>query len=728
VAKGDSRALELIDLGDKLFSEKKQYDGLCQEIAFELCPDLADFTTELVLGQDFGAGRMDSYPEQMSRELTNQMAAMLRPNDRPWFKCTTLDETIDAVEENARYLEYVTKTIRQGLYDPRSKFIRATKQADRFYVNFGQAVISVEEAPGNRDHLFFRSYHNKNCAWLENDLSEIDNLHRKEQITARAMMMKFRADKLDPKVKEMAEKKPGQKLPMRVVVMPAEEYDLTGPEGKEGKRGSRKLPFVVVYIDVENRRVIREGGLPSFNYVVPRWMLFGETQYAFSPAAMIALPDSRMAQMMSQIILEAGEKSIEPPMVAKQQVVIGEPNIQAGGISWVDLEHDASLKDALDAIRLEPDMKTAFAMRQDLREMLTKAFFVDKLKLPEAGKDMTAYEVGRRLEEHVRNLLPLVEPMQVEYNTRLLDKAYTTLMNMRKFRTDGANGTPPMPQALASADVTWTFQSPIEQAQDQILVEYFKGSLELEQLGMQAGATAPCVNVDKAMKDAIRGMGTPASWRKTDQEMQADAAKIAQQKQMQGIMGAIGQGADVAKKAGDAGQSLGLMPPAQKDVPVAPQALQAARGAQAAGLNLGPNVMKAIQGSAQGNPEQAGAAGMPAQDVGDQGPPQTSGGVAPAPWQPEQPEALLQSVMGITRPGAPQGAPQGGQPAGPPPMPAKLEPQQVAQMPAADVAQLLRQLTTELASLNHAIHQMSKPKQIEIKREGGKIVGAHIEN
>jgi hypothetical protein len=722
VAKGDSRALELIDLGDKLFSEKKQYDGLCQEIAFELCPDLADFTAELVLGQDFAAGRMDSYPEQMSRELTNQMAAMLRPNDRPWFKCTTLDETVDAVEENARYLEYVTKVIRQGMYDPRSKFIRATKQADRFYVNFGQAVISVEEAPGNRDHLFFRNYHNKNCAWLENDLSEIDNLHRKEQITARAMTMKFRADKLDPKVKEMAEKKPGQKLPMRVVVMPAEEYDLTGPEGK---RGNRKLPFVVVYIDVENRRVIREGGLPSFNYVVPRWMLFGETQYAFSPAAMIALPDSRMAQMMSQIILEAGEKSVEPPMVAKQQVVIGEPNIQAGGISWVDLEHDASLKDALDAIRLEPDMKTAFAMRQDLREMLTKAFFVDKLKLPEAGKDMTAYEVGRRLEEHVRNLLPLIEPMQVEYNTRLLDKSYSVLMNMRKFRTDGADGTPPMPQALASADVTWAFQSPIEQAQEQILVEYFKGALELEQLGMQAGAEAPCIKVDRAMIDAIRGMGTPAAWRKSQDEMRQDAAKIAQQKQMQGIMGTIGQGAQVAEQAGKAGQALGLMPPAQKDVPVAPQALQAARGAQAAGLNLGPDVMKAIQGSAQGNPEQAGRAGMPAADVGDQGPPQTSGGVAPAPWQPEQPEALLQSVMGIGR------QPQQGQPTqeGAPPAqatPAQLEPQQPGMMPS-DVAHMLRQISTQLAYINDAIHhQMSKPKQVEIKREGGKIVGASI--
>lgn len=722
MAKGDARALELIDLGDKLWGERRQYDGLCQEIAWQLCPDLASFTQEMILGRDFAIDRMDSYPEQMSRELTNQLSAMLRPNDRPWFKTTTLDPQIDAVEENARYLEYVTKTIQRGIYDPRSKFIRATKQADRFYTNFGQAVVSCEEAPGTRDHLFFRSYHIKDCVWMDNDLGEIDNLHRREMITARAMFKKFREDRLDPKVKEAAEKQPGQKFPMRVVVMPADEYDLIG---SEAKRGGKKLPFVTVYIDVENRRVIREGGLPDFIYIVPRWMLFGETQYSFSPAAMLALPDARMAQMMSQIILEAGEKSIEPPMVAKQQVVIGEPNIQAGGISWVDLEHDASLKEALDAIRLEPDMKTAFAMRQDLREMLTKAFFVDKLALPEAGKGMTAYEVGRRLEEHVRNLLPLFEPMQIEYNTRILDKSYSTLMNMRKFRTDGSDGTPPLPLQLARADVTWAFQSPIEQAQDQILVEYFKGGLELQQLGMQAGAKAPVMNVDRAMRDAVRGMGTPAAWRKTDHEMQQDAAQIAQVKQMQEMMGAIGQGAQVAEQAGKAGQALGLMPPPQKDVPVAPQALQAMRAAQALGAKLSPEALKAIQGSAQGDPEFAGAQGMPAADIGDQGPGMTSGEVPPAAWQQEQPEALLQEVMGIQSPGwqAAQGGAQAGTAAQPPAT--KLIPAGTSQQEPsmADIMYMLKRLDSRMNQLEDAV---SKPRQIQVKREKGKIVGADV--
>ena len=412
---------------------------------------------------------------------------------------------------------------------------------------------------------------------------------------------------------------------------------------------------------------------------------------------MIALPDARMAQMMNQILLEAGEKAVDPPLVAKQEVVIGEPNIQAGGISWIDLEHDMALKEALDAIRLEPDMRTGFQMRKDLQEVLGKAFFVDKLALPEPSRDMTAYEVGRRLEEHVRNLLPLFEPMQIEYNTRLLDKAYRTLLNMKAFRIDGSNGTPPMPRALAGSDVTWAFQSPIQQAQDQIKVEYFKGALELVGLGMQGGATASPLNTDRALIDAIRGMGTPATWRKDAAEMQQEAQVLAQQKAQAAAMQQAAAVAQIASHAGDAGSKIG-------------------DAAQKLGL-LPPPAQKAVQGAAQGAPELAGQVGMSPGDVGDQGQPANPNESIPQPWQPDQTQAVL-------------GAGQGGAPATPAPPPS-VPGQAPAQAPAPiqvpgpsndDVMAALRRMTARLSMLEDAMQQ---PRKIVIERDKqGRIAGA----
>jgi hypothetical protein len=438
------------------------------------------------------------------------------------------------------------------------------------------------------------------------------------------MVQLFSNDRLSLNIKEAAEQTPNKEHEMRIIVLPADEYDdLAKGKGKRNK----KLPYIAIYLDVENEQVVKEAGFREFPYVVPRWNMFADSQYAFSPCTMVALPDARMAQMMNQILLEAGEKSIDPPLIAKQEIVIGEPNIQAGGISWVDLEHDASLKEAIDAIRLEPDMKTGFAMRQDLREMLSKAFFIDKLAMPEPTPRMTAFELGQRLQEHIRNLLPLFEPMQIEYNTRLLDKTYATLNNMNAFKVDGSNGTPPLPPALAATDVTWTFESPLQTAKDQVLVEYFKGALELVGLGMQAGATANPIKTDKALRDAIRGMGTPATWRKDQAEFDQEAQQQAQQKAMMAAAQQAQSVATIAKTAGDAGKSIGE-----------------------AGQNLGllpPAAQKIVQGSAQGSPEQAGASGaMSAPDMGDQGPAANPNQSIPQPWMPDQTQAALSGNPG----------------------------------------------------------------------------------
>ena len=108
------------------------------------------------------------------------------------------------------------------------------------------------------------------------------------------MVQLFASDRLDPNMKESADKTPNKEHEMRVVVLPADEYDALSKGA--GKRNGKKLPYVAIYLDVENERVVKESGLPDFIYVVPRWNMFAESQYAFSPCTMVALPDARMAQ------------------------------------------------------------------------------------------------------------------------------------------------------------------------------------------------------------------------------------------------------------------------------------------------------------------------------------------------------------------------------------------------------------------------------------------------
>jgi hypothetical protein len=670
----DSRAKELLDLGNYLFDKRKPLDSLLQDIAWQFAPDLAEFMAPLDLGEDWGADRMDSFPQQAYAELCSQLGIMLRPYNKQWFASSTGDNEIDRDEDVAQFNEYVANVMRREMYRAKTNFISSAKDWDRSYVGFGQGVLSIEESPIDRDHLFFRNHHIKDTVWLNNQLQQVDHLHRRETMTARAMVRMFGEDRLHETIARCARKEPNREFPVRYISMPGDEYqDFAEDTPKNGNSKRRNLAFVNCCIDVENCKVIKDGGSPVFNYVVARWHRLSNTQYAFSPATMTALPDGRMAQMLSQILLESGEKAIDPPMVGKQEAVIGEPNIAAGGISWVDLDHDAKLSDALDILKIDADMRVGFQMRVDVREMLSKAFYLDKLRLPETGaKEMTAFEVARRLEEHIRDLLPLFEPAQVEHS-RMLDTVFNLLVNMKKidFRR--------MPEALSNVDTIWEFDTPITGAESRLLVEQFLDTCNVVTVGMQTGAKAAPIKMDLALRDAIRGVGGPATWRMTQDEQDEEAGAMEEAAGMQDMMSQVSMGAQAAEQTGKAGQALGLIAPPGKGAPA-----PAAGGA----------------GAAPPAPAPSGALPLPSAGAAPQG------AAGPAMQQGADIGGLIQALAAG---GGGGGAPQ--------PEPAQLQSQQgnVSEM-------LLRRILNELAALNETMQQ---PRKISLEKDKeGKLTGA----
>lgn len=543
----DARAQELVDLGNKLFSKKEPLNSLMQEIALQFFPVRATFTgTGDYLGRDVADHLHDSYPTLVRRELGNSLSATLRPRSQNWFRATTMDEDVDEDPVNAKYLEYVTKIMRNSLYDARAKFIRATKEGDHDFITFGQTVISVEESR-DRTHLFFRAHHLRDCAWLENSEGDVDHLHRKDRMSARMMIRAFGEKKVHRTVTEAYKKDPSKEFNIRCVMMPTDEYDYVSTDGAGGSR--KRHPFCMVYLDADNMTMLAEKPAPDFVYTVPRWQTLPGLQYAVSPATSVALADGRLAQAMGLMILEAGEKAVDPPIIAAEEV-IREVNLQAGAITWADLATDRKIGDVAQPFHINPDMRTAFAMRSDLRQMLAQAFFIDKLKLPETSSEMTATEIRARLEEHIRNLLPLFEPMEHEYNMRLLDRTFERLRAMDRF--DVAS----MPDVLSKANITWGFKNPLQEANERLLKAQFAESLEVEAMAQKAGVRTTRINASVARDGAIRGVGVPAKWLRSEAEMADEAKKAADAEMAEKIAQQAAAAAQVGQQGGDAIQSL----------------------------------------------------------------------------------------------------------------------------------------------------------------------------
>ena len=525
---------ELLDESGQLFGKRSSLLSLWQEIADHFYPERADFTYTRSLGSEFADHLMTSYPPLVRRDLGNAISAMLRPKGKEWSHIRAVEEDREN-NEAKRWLDWATETQRRAQYDIASQFVRATKEGDHDFVTFGQAVISVELNRA-RDGLLYRGWHLRDVAWRENAELKIDTVHRKWKPAAQMLADLFRTEgALHPKVQECLRsggKKRFTEFNCRHIVMPADQY----------KDGEFRTPWVSIHLDADNQHIMEEIGLNHFMYVIPRWQTHSESQYAYSPATVIGLPDARLLQAMARVLLEAGEKATNPPMVATEEVVRSDVALYAGGLTWVDAEYDERLGQALRPITQNTNgIPLGLDMLADMRAQLAEAFYINKLGLPPMERETTAFEIGQRVQEWVRSAMPLFEPMESEYNGALQNATFDLLMS-----NGGFGSSQDIPDSLSGSNVEFRFESPlhasIEQAKGN---EFIQARGLLEQAASIDPAAAVHFDVHTAFRDALASIGTDPDWIRgeenaarmiAEQQQQQQAAQMAQAAQQMASM------------------------------------------------------------------------------------------------------------------------------------------------------------------------------------------------
>lgn len=541
----DTSLETIIKIGRGLFSKRSSLLSLWQEIAENFYPERAMFTSSFSLGEDFAANLMTSYPVLARRDMGNQLGAMLRPSSKDWFHMRTSNyDKLDT--ESIRWLEWATRVQKRGMYDKRALFARATKEGDHDFTAFGQCCLSVElnrQASG----LLYRCWHLGDVVWAENENGEITMIFRrwKPQIRdIRSMWPKT----LHPNITQKAEKEPLEEHEVWHIVVPAEMC---------GDPEKYRTPFVSIYVDIPNEHQMEKVGAWDTIYVIPRWQTVSGSQYAYSPATVAALPDARLIQSMTRVLLEAGEKAVNPPMVAVQEAIRGDISIYAGGVTWADAEYDERLGEVLRPLTHDKSgIPLGIDMAQDTRKMIAEAFYLNKLALPAPERDMTAYEVGQRVQEYIRQAMPIFEPMEMDYNGGICEMTFNRLLRGGAFGDMRA-----MPEKLRNAEIQFMFESPLRDA-----TERQKGQRFLETKSMLADAVALdqsaiyIVDAKKALRDVLRGIGVPAEWTRTEGEVAELEAQQQEALDQQQMLGAMEQGAKITKDLSDAGMSQGGVP------------------------------------------------------------------------------------------------------------------------------------------------------------------------
>jgi hypothetical protein len=530
---------ELIKQGDLLFSKRGSLLDFWQSLYEQFNPIDADFTTTRQLGTDYAAGLMTSYPLIVARDLTDQFSTMLRPSDKEW---ATME--VDGLQDHdaKKWLEWATKAQRRAMYDRAAQFVVATKAGDRDFGLAGQCVISVDMMP-DRSALLYRNWHLRDVAWSDGVNGSVECVHRKwDTPTAWELSRIFGVKKLHPKVVEQLG--PGRDpycvVKCRHIVIPTDLY-----------HGETKFrtPLVSIYIDVENEHIIEVTGQRINPYVIPRWQRIKGTQYAASPAAICALPEARLLQAMTFTLLEAGEKFTNPPLLGVREAIRGDVDLAAGGITYVSAEYDERMGEVLRPLTQDKSgMPLGLELMQRSEEMLKKAFYADKLQMPVRGPEMTAYEVGQRVQQYIRDALPLFEPVEVDYNGALCERTFDVMA------LNGGFGPPDSwPKALRSEQIEFKFVSPLRDAIEKQKGEIFMQGVQLVSTAVSLDpSSATVVEASEALRDALEGIGFEAKWMRSREDAQAINASEAQQAQAQQTLEAMGQASAVVKNMGGA--------------------------------------------------------------------------------------------------------------------------------------------------------------------------------
>jgi len=326
--------------------------------------------------------------------------------------------------------------------DPESTFNPALHEAYMDLGAFGTAVL-FQDWSIEKGKLSFRSFPLADCYIQENHDGIVDTIFRRTLMSARQVAQKFGQNELP---EQMKKDQPDKEWEIIHCVYPREDLPML-----KGIKTKYEMPFGSFWFSDECKHIFAESGYNSFPYHVPRWSKLAGEIYGRSPA-MTCLPDIKMINQMSKVVIKGAQKAVDPPLMVPDDGFMlplkTSPSslifYQQGTEPIVPLENRARIDIGLD-------------MMEQRRDHIIKSFFVDWLLQQKNRTEMTATEVMDRREEKLRMMAPMIGRLESELLGRIISRSFELL------RTNQMIPTPP--PIIQGAGLSLSYSSPASTAQ-----------------------------------------------------------------------------------------------------------------------------------------------------------------------------------------------------------------------------------------------------------------------
>lgn len=497
-------------------------DSYWQETADYTLPK-RDFTTERSAGQKRMVNIYDSTAIYATEQLAAGLHGMLTPPSSKWFFLSASNVNVN---DNSRaWLDKATKFLSNVFSSPESSFATSVYELYLDIVAFGNAAMAVYYSGGR---INFMTKQLRSCYIEENDDGIVDTLYICDKMSAANMIRKFGIENVDDKVIKAY----NENLSIKFEVLHAIEPRKIN----KGRGASKELkPFLSCFIDIENKKVMKEEGFDDFPFLYPRWSKRSGETYGYG-AGMVALAEVKELNKIGEIMTRAAAKNIDPPVLSPAEGIVMPMRLDPAGINFYnpDLGKPEFWQNGFQPNYFESVMEYK-------RQLINKMYYVDWMNLPEIDR-MTTVEVMQRGQEAQRIMSPMLSRLHSEFLSPLIKR--TLLLSID-------NGLLEKPPAdLQGADVSIEYTSPMTIAQRANSSQgVLQGLTIMAQLAQFDQSVAMRINADAIGKDQLLNTyAWPIDYINTDE--QVEEMKAAQQEQQNAMVQAQ-QAEALSKSAGN---------------------------------------------------------------------------------------------------------------------------------------------------------------------------------
>lgn len=484
----------------KMKSERMNYDSWCQEVA-DLTLPKRDFTTSREPNTKRNQNIYDSTGVYCTTMLASGLHGNLTPSTTKWFDFTAPDDIDD---EGREWLDDASNTLFNSFAAPSSMFASQSFECYLDLVAFGQAVMIPMYFQGQIIYVA----RPLNACWVkQNSAGIIDTLYYVEKLAAIEMIRMFGADKVDKVVNEAYERGQDTKYEVLHVVEPRDEHYGHGAVAE-------KKPFKSCYIDISNKKMMKESGFDTFPYLVPRFSKRAGETYGYGPG-LDAICEVKTLNKFSEVMFRAAAKNVDPPVLAPVEGLVLPMRLDPNGINY----YDPTLgKPEFWSNGFQPNYLQALI---DQKQALVKSmYYIDWMNMPDRSR-MSASEYIGRSQEAMRIMSPTNSRMEAEFLTRLIERSLILHIDN--------NLLEPPPPSLQGKIASIKYISPLAQAQRTATANNVLSGIGVAlQLAQGDPSVMANINSNKIFRDqALETFNWPIEYLNTEEEVQAaqDAAK-----------------------------------------------------------------------------------------------------------------------------------------------------------------------------------------------------------